>query len=89
MECPLATYIKEGEEEAGGQGGCAKGGVLLGLLVQVGFGPLLPINGEGKWEGRKGGGKRGAAPPSLVQFGLGQGGCVPPPVACLRSSTMA
>ena len=41
MGCPLATYIKEGEEEAGGHGGRATRGVLPGLLVLVGFGPHL------------------------------------------------
>ena len=41
MGCPLATYIKEEGREAGGQEGRAMGGVLLGLLVQVGFVPLF------------------------------------------------
>ena len=31
MGCPLATYIKEGEEEADQEGRHAMGGVLLGL----------------------------------------------------------
>ena len=37
---PPAPVYKE-EEEAGGQEGRAKGGVLLGLLVQVRFGPPM------------------------------------------------
>ena len=40
LGCPLDTYIKEGEEEAGGQGGRAKGGVQLGFPILVGF-PFL------------------------------------------------
>ena len=51
MGCPLATYIKEGGREEAGQVWVRQGGALLGLLVQVGFGPLLPSNGEGKGKG--------------------------------------
>ena len=51
------------------------GGVLLGLLVQVGIAPppfLVQVGEEGKEERREG--RRGAPPPPLVQFGLGKGG---------------
>jgi len=60
MGCPLAPYIKERGEEAAGQGGRAKGGVLLPLgvgllLFLVGVG-----EGEGKGEEEK---ERGGRPP--------------------------
>ena len=51
MGCPLATYIKEGGREEAGQVGCSRGGDLLGLLVQVVFGPpfsFLPRGERGK-----------------------------------------
>ena len=49
------------------------GGVLLGLLVQVGFGPPFPFfHRRERKEGRRRR-KEGAAPPPLVQFGLGKG----------------
>ena len=68
MGCPQATYIKEDEEEAGGQGGRAKGGVQLGFAILVGF-PFLFQEGEGGKEREKER-KKGVAPLPLVQFGL-------------------
>ena len=66
---PLPPYIKEQGGEAAGQGGCAKGGVQLGFPILVGF-PFLFQEGEGGKERER---KEGAAPPPLVQFGLGKG----------------
>ena len=62
-------YIKEGEEEVGPRGG-AKGGVLLGLPIQVGFAPTpfpIPTRRRGKEEveRRK---ERGAAAPFPCPF---------------------
>ena len=63
MGCPLATYIKEGGREEAGQVWAHQGGVLLGLLVQVGFGtPFSFLPPEGKVREREGEGKRGAGP---------------------------
>ena len=62
----------------------AKGGVLLGLQVQLGFGPpsfLLTEGGKREGEG-DGKGKGGARPLPLVQFGLPMGGGAPPLVGC-------
>ena len=62
LGCPLATYIKEGGREASGQEGRAKEGVLLGLLVQVGFAPPFPFfHRRERKEGRRRR-KVGAAP---------------------------
>src|SRR5215216_5493880 len=53
LGCPLATYIKEGEEEAGGQEGRAIGGVQLRFPILVGL-PFLFQEGErGKEEERE------------------------------------
>ena len=50
---PLPTYMKEEREEAGPRGARHKGGVLLGLLVLVGFGPpSFPSHRGGKGESR-------------------------------------
>ena len=87
---PPAAYIKEGGREEAGQVGRAKGGVLLGLLVQVGFGPpffLYPTGGKAK--GERGGRKEGARPPPLVQFGLGKGKGAPTTWPILLSSNKA
>ena len=60
LACPPPMYIKEGEEEAGPRGGAPRGGVLLGLPVQVGFGPpflfQLGEGGKGEEERTKEGG---------------------------------
>ena len=71
LGCPLATYIKEGEEEAGGQGGRAKGGVQLGFPILVGL-PFLFQEGEGGKQ-RERERKEGAAPPppSPIRTALG------------------
>ena len=54
IRVPLATYIKEGGREEAGQVGRAKGGVLLGLLVQVRFSPPFSfLPSEGKEGGEK------------------------------------
>ena len=70
---PPAPVYKGGEEEAGGQEGRAMGGVLLGLLVQVGFAPPFPFSTGGNRKEREREREWGAAP-SLVQFGLAMGG---------------
>ena len=58
--------------------------------VRVGGAGPFPSNREGeRGKEGEGDGKRGAAPPPLVQFGLGQGGRASPHVACLLSSTTA
>ena len=85
LACPLDTYIKEGGREKAGQVWVRQGGVLLGLLVQVGFGPpfsFLPP--EGKVREREGG-----RPPPLVQFGLGKGRGAPLTWPFLLSSNKA
>ena len=78
-------HVHKGEgREAGGQEGRAMGGVLLGLLVQVGFGPpfsFLPPEGIGR-RGR-GKGKGGYAPSSMSYSNSLGGGCAPPPWASL------
>ena len=74
LGCPLATYIKEGGREEAGQVGRAKGGVLLGLLVQVGFAPpfsFLPPEGKEGGEKEKEGGGR-APTPYPIRFGQGE-----------------
>ena len=71
---PPGHVYKGGGREAGGQEGRAMGGVLLGLLVQVGFGPpfsFLPPEGKEGGEKEKEGG--GCAPtPSPIWFGHGE-----------------
>ena len=59
--CPLATYIKEEREEAGGQGGRAKGGVQLGFPILVGLPFFFQEGKRGKEEEREK--ERGGAPP--------------------------
>ena len=60
------------------------GGALLGLPVQVGFGPLFlfPLGEGGKEEEER---RKGGRPPTLVQFGLGLGARAttwpPPPLS--------
>ena len=66
---PLATYIKEQGEGAGGLIGCPKGGILLLLGVGSGF-PGPTRRGRKEEEGRR---KEGAGPQALNQFGLGVG----------------
>ena len=74
LGCPLPLYIKE---QGGGRpapnGAPPKRGILLGLQVLVGF----HLKGEER-EGERGGKKRGAPPPLLVQFGLGGRGARQP-----------
>ena len=67
------------------------GGVLLGLLVQVGFAPppLFLSSTEGKGKGERGGRKEGGRPPPLVQFGLGKGRGAPLMWPFLLSSNKA
>ena len=66
-QCPLAPVYKGGEEAANLEG-CTMGGVLLGLLVLVGFPLPFPEWERGKGEGVGEG--KGVPPPPLVQFGL-------------------
>ena len=62
LGCPLPTYIKEEGREDDGQEGRAKGGVLLGLLVQVGYAPPFLSSTGGKGRRGEGEGRRGRAP---------------------------
>ena len=73
MGCPLVTYIKEGEEEAGQEGRRAMGGSPTRTPNLVGFGPpfLLQLGEGGKEEERR---KEGGTAPTLIQFGLVLGG---------------
>ena len=64
----------------------AKGGVLLGLPVQVGFAPLpIPRRRGKEKEKKKERGPPPHPPPTLVQFGLGLGGTRLHLAACLLS----
>ena len=82
MGCPRPVYKGARGEEAAGQGGRAKGGVLLppgvglpSFLVGVGEGGKEEEEGKERGEGGgRGEGKGGRRPPSLVLFGLGRGG---------------
>ena len=60
LGCPPPTYIKGGGEVASPRGR-AMGGVLLGLLVQVGF-ALLSYSHKEKGEGGGEEKERGAGP---------------------------
>ena len=73
---PLSTYIKEGEEEAGGQEGRAIGGVQLGFPILVGVSFLFQEGERGKEEEREK--ERGGRRPLLVQLGLPFGRGWPP-----------
>ena len=85
LGCPLPTYIKEGGTGGRPRWGAPKGGVLLGLPVQVGSGPPFLFQlGEGR-EGGRGEKERGGAAPSLVQFGLAMGGGGRPSLEVLLS----
>ena len=80
MGCPPPPYIKEqgGGRLAGPRGRAKEGGILL--LVGVGFPfPSSTRKEEGGRKERERERERGAAPPSLVQFGLPMGGGAPPP----------
>ena len=85
---PPPPYIKEGRRRWPVLGVARHGGSPTRTLLLVGFAPFLPTEmgkgkeGRGRWKG-------GAAPPPLVQFGLGRGRRAPPPVAFLPLSTMA
>jgi hypothetical protein len=85
LGCPLPPYIKEGEGEAAGPRGAPRCGVLLGLPSPSRIPPPIRSRKGGRERERK----EGAAPPPLVQFGLGKGGRAPPHVACLSFSRMA
>ena len=77
MGCPLAPVHKGARgEEAAGQGGRAKGGVLL--PPGVGLPSFLVGIGEGGKEEEEGKERGGRRPPSLVLFGLGRGGARSP-----------
>ena len=69
---PAPVYKGARGEEAAGQGGRAKGGVLL--PPGVGLPSFLVGIGEGGKEEEEGKEKGGRRPPSLVLFGLGRGG---------------
>ena len=69
MGCPLTTYIKEGEEEAGGQEGRAIGGVQLGFPILVGL-PFFFQEGERGKEEEREKEREGAPPPPLSNSDL-------------------
>ena len=75
---PPAHVYKGGRKRRPARGGAPKGRVLLGLPVQVGFGPPFLFQlGEGR-EGGRGEKEGGGAAPSLVQFRLAIGGVANP-----------
>ena len=67
---PLPPYIKEGRRRPTTKG-LTIGGVLLGLLVLVGFSPPL-FSFSWRWKGGRRGRRRrkGVVPPSLNQFDI-------------------
>ena len=73
MGCPLATYIKDGEEEADQEGRRAMGGSPTRTPNLVGFAPLSYSKLKKGGRRRRREGRRGAPPPPLVQFRLARG----------------
>ena len=79
MGCPLPTYIKEGEEEAGPRGVCQVWGVLLGLPSPSRIPLHFPI--RSRREGKRGRGRRKGGPrPHPLSNSVWAGGRRAPPL---------